>query len=208
MIPNDPALLAYWVSFLRSLWQCRRHLIDLILDAGGVRESWAQADAFLAARTSDPPMREFFCNRTVPGYARSPRDGSPDWSYWRDDHAPLMVAEVKLLAGNHQPKVFGGETVSPNDFCGEHARYPLAIDGTHPILRGTQLGWGLLGDYVRLRSYAGKAPLRMMVLILDKRRVQSRLGYCLDRVEFDGRGEVVLETPLWRCKAWRIRKAE
>jgi len=197
----DPTSLDDWIGFFQRLWRSRQHLLDLVLDADRIRESWIQADAFLAARTGNPPMPQFYCNRTVPGYG-----GSPDWSYWEDDREPLMVAEVKMLAGGHQPKVFGGEGVKPGDFFSNRARYSLAINGNRPILRTPRLGW-LLGDYVRLRGYDGRAPLRMMVLVLDKREMTSRLGYCLDKVEFDGQGKVVLDTPKWRCKVWEIKKA-
>ena len=44
-------------------------MVDLILDAGRLRERWLQADLFLAARSSrNPEMPYFYCNAEVQGY--------------------------------------------------------------------------------------------------------------------------------------------
>ena len=60
--------------------------------------------------------------------------------------------------------------------------------------------------YHRILHYRHPAdPLRMLVLILDKRYDLTELGKCLAAVEFEGPGTVVIDTQKWRCKAWKIK---
>ena len=201
----------FWCEFLAWTWgRSRRRMVDLILDAGRVRESWAQADLFLAARTSiDPVMPYFYCNIQPRGFG-----GSVDWSYWsgRGDEAdtaadgavPLMVAELKFLGGNYAPKVFAGHAAAPNQFTANGGEFDVLIGPDHPLLPSPRLGY-LLEDYRRLLRYDRPSnPLRMLVLLLDKRHHKTELANCLANVEFERPGRTVVETATWKIKAWEI----
>jgi hypothetical protein len=205
------AQFAFWLDFLRRVWRPDRyHLIDLILDTGRVRENWVQGDVFLAARTSrDPQLPFFYCNYSPWGYG-----GSVDWSYWNskdwesDDPGsgarPVMLAELKFLGGDYAPKTFAGEGFDLSTFLSCHEGQ--CITPQHSALTHTDLG-GLVEDYRRLWSYRRhQCPARMFVLPLDTRRLDTLLGQCLDRVEFDEPGQVVVKADKWLCKAWHIKE--
>lgn len=70
----------FWCAFMARAWGGPRTLtltLDVILDAGRAREEWAQADLFLAARTStDPVIPYSFCICPV-GSAAPPRATKP-----------------------------------------------------------------------------------------------------------------------------------
>jgi hypothetical protein len=151
----------------------------------------------------------FCCNYSPRGFG-----GTADWSYWTnqrketyraDPSLPLMIAEVKFLGGSYKDKGLAGESYWPGQFLEGCDRLPLHVCPDHPLVKeGTCTG--LIGDYLRLARYRHPSdPLRMLVLLLDKRSDDTPLGQCLRQVEFEGTGTVVTETPLWLCKAWQIR---
>jgi hypothetical protein len=202
----------FWCDFLAWTWgRSRRRMVDLILTAGRVRENWMQGDLFLAARSArDPAMPYFYCNAQPSGYG-----ASVDWSYWTsnqdesDDPAtgavPQMIAELKFLGGSYHSKVFAGLGTSPSQFAVNGGEYELLIGPDHPVLQLPRLGF-LLEDYQRLLRYHNPAdPLRMLVLLLDKRYDKSELANCLASVEFERPGAILIDTPTWICKAWEIK---
>jgi hypothetical protein len=201
---NNRYDFAFWKDFIQKTWcPARHHLIDLILDTGRVRESWLQGDLYLAARTStEPPLPFFYCNSSVEGYG-----GPVDWSYWEShqhDARPLMLAEVKVLGGDYDPKVFCGTGF---DLRGFLQTKEYIITPEHSALKHSCLGY-LLEDYRRLITYAGGGnPVRMLVLVLDTRCRKRLLGQCLDAVQFEGVGVVLIETPKWLCKTWHITRS-
>jgi hypothetical protein len=208
----------FWVEFLRRSWERRSHLIDLILDAGRVRENWLQADVYLAAKTStDTRLCHFYTNYSPKGYGDNPKGHSQpvDWSLWsssekeatltRSGAVPLMIAELKFLGGDYLPKGFAGDAISPAQFLAPNAKYSLLITPTHPALANSDIG-GLLNDYLRLIRYQHPAnPLKLLVLMLDKRHLQTPLGRCLMEVEFEQAGTIVADAHTWHCKAWVIK---
>src|SRR5258708_18450648 len=132
----------FWCAFLARTWGGpRAATLDVILDAGRAREKWAQADLFLAARTStDPPMPFFFCN-AHPLHFRVP----VPCSYWSgageeaDDPAdgavPLMLAEMKFLHGGYGPGALAGDKVPTDRFAVNGGEFDMLIGPGHPALR-------------------------------------------------------------------------
>src|SRR5713226_7383627 len=110
---TDSRDFGFWCAFLARAWGgSRRRMVDLILHAGRVCESWVQADLFLEAHTyREPSMPHFRCNSQPEGYG-----GPVDWSYWDDNRheaadegeiaadgdggaVPLMLAAAILVRG-------------------------------------------------------------------------------------------------------------
>jgi hypothetical protein len=208
----EPGSFAFWTSFLASVWCPKRHHeIDLILDAGRVRENWMEGDVYIHARTCEQLRLPFFyCNYSPRGYG-----GSVDWSYWDSDDAecddpdkgarPLMLAEIKVLGGDYFHKTFAGEDFDLKYFI-EGTKGGTCIRPGHWALSQAKLG-GLVEDYCRLVRYTRHPCLRMMVLVLDTRRQDTLLGRCLEQVEFEKPGKVVIKSANWLCKAWEITGA-
>ena len=160
----------FWCSFLARTWGGERlGLVDVILDAG----RWAQADLFLAARTSaNPAMPYFYCNAYPLDYHIP-----VCWSYWSSDQeeaddpaegaVPLMIAEMKFLHGGYGPGAFAGDKVPPVQFAVNCGEFDMLIGPGHPSLKSGRLA-NLLDSYHRLLHYHHLAdPLRVLVLMLD-----------------------------------------
>jgi|GEM_PF-6325710 len=206
-----PEQFVFWTDFLRRVLEERREQIDLVLDTSRVRENWLQAEVFLAARRCKTPLLPFFyCNYCPRGYR-----GAVDWSYWDSDDyerdgidngaRPLMLAELKFLGGDYLAKTFAGEGFDLASFLRSPEGQCIARE--HAALAYPALG-GLVADYCRLISYTRCAcPIRMLVLLLDRRSLKSELGRCFESVEFERPVKPLIQTEKWLCKTWDIRES-
>jgi hypothetical protein len=191
-----------WIKDLSKFFSSIKTRLPVVLDAGGCRENWVQAELYQWFRQREGKENVLVNRLCLDQNER--KDDKADLAILGRDKKPILVAEIK---------VFGQWLYLPKNLDGRGIRYyQKNFAPTAPIVVKKERLWcernngGILRDYFRLRDYKprDRRLTRLLVLVLQRSRSPDGFGKVISRVEFEKDARVLLDRPEVLVKCWPL----